>query len=208
MTKKLIPSRVYLKNKVRLLKIMNIFNLPDESVAMTFYGYKKETFFILQDDKRENIETIDEKKQPKITFHQSGIIKLTSKISKNNIVDRITWTGKPFRTIKRPHRMMDILLPSKLFRADKTFKDDRDIILDATSFPNKQLRITLFCTRKSFFDKLKDPHWIDTSEYEYSRSLVRKSLVWTWVLRTSRLDTGKPSDQLYYFIQGKIKWPK
>jgi len=208
MVKKPIPSRIYLKNKVGLLKIMNIFNLPDESVAMTFYDYKKEAFFILQNDKRENIETIDEKNQPKITFHQSGIIKLTSKTSKNNNIDRITWKGKPFRKIKRPHRMMEVLLPSKLFRANKNFRDDRDIILDAITFPNKQLRITLFCTRKRFFNKLKDPHWVDTSECEYSRSLIRKNLVWTWVLRISRLDTGKPSDHLYYFIQGKIKWPK
>jgi hypothetical protein len=203
-------SRIYLKSNDKYFKIMNIFSsATDDSIALSFYGFKKERLFGFQDNKRVDIETINETEHPKISFHQSGIIKLTSMTSKNNNVNRITWKGTPFEQINKPCQMMEIFLPPKLLLADKAgYRKDRDVILDAANFPNKQWRITLFCTHKSNYEKLKPP-WANTSECEYDASLERNNLVWSWVLRVSRSDIGMSKEQeIMYFIPGEIKWPK
>jgi len=207
MSKKDLHSRIYLKNQEKFTKVMNIFSLSDDSIAMSFYGFRKHQLFCLQGDKKINIETINDENYPKITFHKSGIIKLTSRTPKNNIIDRITWRGPSFDQIDKPYRMLEIILPPKLLVADKaTFRKEQDIILDASSFPNKQWRVTVFCTPSGCFRKLGAVQWVSTSECEYIESLERKELVWSWVLRVSASDK-RMSNEFMFFVPWEIEWP-
>ncbi|MFA5097590.1 MAG: hypothetical protein WC490_03060 [Candidatus Margulisiibacteriota bacterium] len=202
-------SRIFLRNKENFAKIMNIFDMADGSVGMSFYGFEKEMLFGIKNNHRVNIEAINEGERPKISFHKSGIIKLMSKISNNETIDRITWRGTPFVDIREPRQMMEIILPPKLLMADhQLYRNDSDIILDATGFPDKQWRISLFCSSKDYMSHIRPP-MVNTSEYEYSSSLEGGNLVWTWVLRVSTSHAGKMDTQeILYFVAGDIVHPK
>lgn len=185
---------------------MNAVETSDRSVVFTFYGFEKEELFIVGKDKNDIIASSHVGK-PKITFHQSGVVKLKWKMLQGSNEDRITWTTMAFAKIQGPRQMMEIFLPPKLLVADETkYNKERDLMLDATGFPKKQWRITLFCTSIEHRDKLKAP-LVPTSECEFSASLEANNLIWTWALRVSSSDFGF-SDRMMYFINGNKKWPK
>jgi len=209
---KRLYSRIFIERDEKLFKLMNIANLKDESIVMTFYGYKKEReFWIYSNDSVDpkEISIINEEINPKITFHRSGKIKLSSRISKDGKnYDRITADSLPLLETKKSRRIMDIFIPPKLVRAEKdAFDIKQDIILCADHMPNKQWRIALFCTEKSSFEALNTPHWVSTSEYEMYASLERANLVWTWVLRTSNSDEGRTDNLKYFIYVDNLKWP-
>jgi len=206
-------SRIFIEKDCKFLKIANISPMNDKSVVVTLYGYKKEEITLIVDNdpvKLSDIYIRKGKQNPKVTFHQSGKIKLVSEISKNKVnFDRLTIEAIPFNKITTPKRMMEIFIPPNLIEAKKEeFNAKQDIVLNSNNFPAKQWRITLFCASKKDYNDLNKPIiWVNTSEIEDYRSLARDNLVWTWVLRVSRSDLEK-SKKLQYFIYGKIKWPK
>lgn len=208
-------SRIFIEKKGKYFKLMNIAHTSDESIILTFYKYKNENAFLFYTKEALNpndITVVNETKNPKISFHKSGIVKLCANISRNKrIFDRISLQAVPFSKIKKSRRMMDVFVPPppKLKEAKKNeFDGKQDIVLNANSFPNKQWRIALFCSSRECFNKLSNPKWVSTSECETYASLERANLVWTWVLRISALDKGKRNSLDYYIFADKILWPK
>ncbi len=145
---------------------------------------------------------------PKINFHRSGQYKLSVMVGRSeDSVDRCTVLGKSLDQITKPERMLEILLPNRLRISNKS-PCDRDIVLDASSFPAaKQLRCTVLCMAKGCFEEFTKHNGciVDTSEMETYQGLEDGKMIWTFVLRVSRNDT-QVSKQYFFFMPGTVRW--
>lgn len=145
----------------------------------------------------------------KISFHPSGQVKLTTKMGKDSdAIDRVTVECPRLEDIYAPRRMVEFLLPKKLppIIAQPT---EGDIVLDATTAPERPLRCTLSCMS---IEKLqehiaKGSRFVDTSIWEAVNALAIGTHTWVWTLRVSRNDNIYP-DRFFIMLIGNVKWGK
>ncbi|MSN25146.1 MAG: hypothetical protein GJV46_04675 [Geobacter sp.] len=143
----------------------------------------------------------------KTSFHASGFYKMTTQIGiSSNMIDRCTIVGPPLEKIVEPRLMMEVLLPDKL-RVSSKKPSERDIVLDATEFPNRPLRCTISCMSKLKFHEIVSfkQRFVGTSKVEFTHVLESKTQTWVFTLRVSREDKFIAS--IYHlFVPGEIKW--
>ena len=140
---------------------------------------------------------------PKTSFHATGFYKMATRIGiSSNAIDRCTIVGPPLEEILEPRRMMEVLLPDKLKISNKKLSE-RDIVLDATEFPDRPLRCTISCMAMLKFHEIVK--LVDTSEIECTRALQTHSQAWVFTLRVSREDKFI-SNMYHLFVPGEIKW--
>ncbi len=143
----------------------------------------------------------------KISFHASGQYKFESKMGLSQEgIDRVTVIGPRLEEISEPRRMLELLLPPTL-PLSLIQPTQQDIVLDATTSPERPLRCTIFCmARDKFHDLAKQNiRFVDTSMWEANHALENQSHVWTWTLRASREDEIFP-DKILTFLPGQVKW--
>jgi hypothetical protein len=146
----------------------------------------------------------------KVSFHPSGIFKMSGKVGKSkSSLDRVTVKGPPLADIIEPRRMMDFILPVNIPSKNKT-PGTKDIILQAPS-EDIPLRCTVFCMSHSEFDKVceavnKDEmRFISNSVFESFHALESETHVWVFVLRASHEDI-EFSDRLIIHLAGEPRW--
>lgn len=169
------------------------------------------THFILDKERGElragDFKEIAPLPNPKISFHKSGICKLTTLVGlTDDSIDRCTVIGTPFQKIKEPKLMMEILLP-KCLKVGHSKVSERDIVLDASKFPSKPLRCTVVCMPTEKFWSITEAktRFVSTSEYEIVHALENHNQCWAFVLRISK-DDKYVSNRYDFYIPGKIKW--
>jgi len=207
-------AKIYIKIKKNTYDFMWANIGPDGSVMMGFCGSGSEKVNFILDKKMghtdaaalHNCETLE---RPKITFHKSGHYKLSTLVGLNaQSVDRGTISGTPLSEINEPRRMMEVLLPKSL-QITMSRLEYRDIVLDASQFPERPLRCTISCIASEHFHKIMESNsfFVDTSDYEFTRALENGEKVWAWTLRVSREDKIAPN-HFHYFLQGEFQWGK
>jgi len=143
----------------------------------------------------------------KISFHPSGQFKLLAKMGRTaDEIDRLTVEGPRLADINAPRRMVEFCLPKKLplIIGQPT---DRDIVLDATSAPDRPLRCTVSCMSIMNLDEhiAKGSKFVDTSVWECVHALSIGNQTWVWTLRASRNDNNYP-DRFFIMLIGNVKW--
>lgn len=207
--------RIFLKKDGHILNFMWAYVTKDGSVLMGFYG---DTFIEsiekifdgrgeLIPGKHFTVVTEEGINYPKISFHTSGWYKLTQKIKKI-VTDRLTIMGLPLKSIKKPTRMLEILIPMNLKKTDKQPIQGKDAIIDITSFPMKPLRCTVSCMHLDEFTNFANTSKIvDTSIIESSAIFEYDHQIWTWTFRISADDKTANVTKFTVFIPGRVSWP-
>lgn len=155
------------------------------------------------------IEIRDSLGRPKISFHESGYYKLATYVGLNSqCIDRCTILGTALSEIRGPRRMMEILIPKNL-KATESQLSHRDIVLDASQFPQRPLRCTISCMSHDHFNKIMESKdfFVDTSDCELTQALDNGKNIWAWTVRVSRDDKMAP-DHFHYFLPGEMRWGK
>jgi hypothetical protein len=103
--------------------------------------------------------------------------------------------------------MIEIILPKDFLYLQTANVTERDIVIDATSAPNKPLRCTVSCMSLEKFAELIPSRnkFVDTSLWEASHALQTITNVWIWTLRASQNDEIY-ADRLYIVLIGTVKW--
>jgi hypothetical protein len=145
----------------------------------------------------------------KISFHPSGQVKLTTKMGKDaDAIDRVTVECSRFEDINGPRRIVEFLLPKKLplMIVQPT---EKDIILDATTAPERPLRCTLsyMSIEKLQEHVTKGSRFVDTSIWEAVNALAIGTSTWVWTLRVSINDNIYP-ERFFIMLIGNVKWGK
>jgi hypothetical protein len=203
-------SKIFIRYNGELCDFMRAMTGSDGSVMFNFVGNGMFTTEAIFDESLGELREgnfIEEKtynKYSKISFHTSGICKLSNKVGRpSGSLDRCTIIGIPLREISTPRRIMEILLPNRL-KITSVVPTERDIVLDGTGFYQGPLRCTISCFRNQAsqptFDRV-----VSTSMCEYSNGLEFNSLIWLFTLRISEQDHVLP-EHLRFFVPGKIKW--
>lgn len=104
--------------------------------------------------------------------------------------------------------MMEVIIPKRLNITESKILE-RNMILDATEFPQRPLRCTISCMSPEKICEITESKafWVDTSECEVTKALGDGRNIWAWTLRVSREDKTAP-DHFHYFVPGVIKWGK
>ncbi len=142
----------------------------------------------------------------KISFHPSGFYKFDLKIKKIN-TDRVTVRNLPFKEIKKPERMLEILLPIYLTQTSKVPDIEKDIVLDISNFPDKPLRCTVSCFPVDSCELFWKSRIVDDSVIESTNILECGNLAWAWTVRVSKNDNEAPKTKFYILLLGKNVWP-
>jgi len=211
-------SKILIKHGEKLHAFMRAYPIADGSVLMEFLFEGKEKVQLVLDEelgevRPTQIVTEESIGQLKISFHSSGQFKLMAKMGKSeDSIDRATIDGPPLKDIDNPRHMLEILFMRDwpLAIAQTTERDtERDIVLDATSAPNKPFRCTVSCMSRTRFEELlvKEHRFVDTSVWETTHALESDTHVWVWTLRVSRNDEESPN-QFILFLIGPVKWGK
>ncbi|MFH1904830.1 MAG: hypothetical protein ABIK53_04830 [bacterium] len=201
-------SKIYIRHKEKILDFLWANVCSDGSVIIGFSEPGAEEILFVVDEKLGELRPRDFKvcRAPgnsKVTFHPSGIYKLTTYIGlTHESMDRCTIIGTPFKQITKPTRMVEVLLSKRLHITEKKLSK-RDIILDTSEFPQKPLCCTISCMpADKYHETMK---FVNTSECEYTNALEHGGLVWSFTLRVSR-NVNYADNQHTFFIYGKIRW--
>lgn len=207
-------SKIYIKIKREFCDFMWANVGPDSSIMIGFQGSGSEKMNFILDKNMGHVEASDIQiceslGRPKISFHESGNYKLSTSVGLNpQCMDRCTIVGTPLSEIREPRRMMEILI-TKSLKVTENQISGRDIVLDASQFPQRPLRCTISCISHEYFYKIMESKafFVDTSDYEFTQALDNGKNIWAWTLRVSREDKMAP-DHFHYFLFGKIRWGK
>lgn len=205
-------SKVFIRFQDEICDFMRLFVGTDGSVMMSFAETGKEILHAIFDENLGELRggdfiernSID---NPKISFHQSGLIKLTCMVGLNkNAIDRVTILGEPMSNVGATLHLIEILVPNELRVTSHTITD-RDIVLDATSMKGCPIRCSVFRMNKVSFDEItrSKRQIISTSKIEFVNALEVDQVIWGFVLRVST-DDKEPHRCLFFFLPGKIKW--
>jgi len=143
----------------------------------------------------------------KISFHSSGLYKLSGRMGLNeDSVDRVTVTGPRLVDISESRMMVEILLPAHLPRTTRR-PSAYDISLDISSGPPPPHRCAIFCMPKQRYEEVLQgtTKLVDTSEWECTHAFTDGLQVWAWTIRKSVNDKAIPSRYLVYF-PGITRW--
>lgn len=144
---------------------------------------------------------------PKFTFHASGIYKGEGSVGLSpNSLDRPTIKGIPLKEINEPIRMLELLLPKRLYQSKHSPKQD-DLILSLNSSPQIPLRCVVTCVALSRFQAI---NWhtaqiLENSIWEVHDALSTNTHAWVWTLGQCSNDSKFPSD-FYVALIGEIRW--
>lgn len=207
-------AKIYIKIKGSLCDFMWANVGSDNSIMIGFQGSGSEKMnFILDKNmghvKAAAIKIRESLEPPKISFHESGNYKLSTSVGlKPQCIDRCTIMGTALSEIREPRRMMEVLIPKSLMLSENQISG-RDIVLDASQFPQRPLRCTISCMSHEHFNKIMESKafFVDTSDYEFTQALDSKKNIWVWTLRIARDDSMAP-DHFHYFLPGEIRWGK
>lgn len=205
-------SKIFINHSNGLCDFLWANMSSDGSVIIGFSERGNETTHAIFDKERGELRPNDFKESvpipnPKITFHPTGKYKLTTRIGlTEDSVDRCTVLGTPFINIIEPILLMEVLIPNKLRISTKQM-GERDISLDASKFPQKPWRCSIFCMPKEHFYQVveKKLPFMSTSGIEATHALESDNLCFSFTLRVSQKDKIFP-DKYYFFIPGEIKW--
>jgi hypothetical protein len=207
-------AKIYIKVNEQICNFMWANVGADSSVMIGFQGSGSEKLrFILDQNighvEASNVQIRKSLGRPKISFHESGNYKLSTFVGLNSqCIDRCTIVGTPLSEIRKPRRMMEILIPKSL-KATESQILDRDIVLDTSKCMHRPLRCTISCMSHEHFCKIMESKvfFVDTSDYELTQALDNGINIWAWTLRVSREDKIAP-DHFHYFLPGEIRWGK
>lgn len=205
-------SKILIKRGTELYSLMWANVGPDGSIMIGFPLKGKQQVISAIDEKLGELRppeviTDDIIGRFKISFHPSGQAKLTTKMGqKANTMDRVTVECPRFEDIYAPRRMVEICLPKKLPMILEQ-PTERDIVLDATSAPERPLRCTVSCMAPTKFEEqiTRGTKFVDTSIWEAVHALASKTHTWVWTLRSSGNDHIYP-DRFFILLIGTIKW--
>jgi len=143
----------------------------------------------------------------KFTFHSSGIYKGEGCIGIDpSARDRPTIDGPPLSEILEPQRMLEILLPKMLCRAEHDPRED-DLVLSFNSNPLASLRCAITCMAISKYQAI---HWesiriLENSIWETHDALASDTNAWVWTIGQCRRDCSIPPDFLVALL-GSNRW--
>src|SRR5574337_711769 len=112
--------KIYIKIDNHICDFMWANTAQDGSIFLGFSNRKKENIlWMINKDRKKlnkgNFIVEESLTNPKITFHNSGYYKLSTKIGNNRQdIDRCSILGKPLNEIVEPRRMLEVLLPCEL----------------------------------------------------------------------------------------------
>ena len=186
---------------------------PDGSVLIGFPITGKHQVVSVIDEKLGELRppsviTEDVVERLKISFHPSGQFKLMTKMGRTaNAIDRVTVEGPRLVDISDPRRMIELLLPREFLLLPAGKATERDIVIDATSAPNKPLRCTISCMSLIKLGEFVNSgsKFVDTSIWESFHALETETHAWVWTLRASHNDNIY-ADRFYIFLNGPVKW--
>lgn len=211
-------SKIYINHRNGLCDFMWANISKDGSIMLGFTEQGSEKTHAIFDKDRGELRAEDfiEAKplpNPKITFHRSGHYKLTTNIGlSENSIDRCTVLGAPLDQIMEPKLLMEILIPNRLKLTDKN-PSEKDIVLEATEFPQKPWRCSIFAMTKEKFPKIVVKfeegqfNFVSTSLIESIHALESENLLLCFTLRVSNEDKSFP-DKFYFLVRGEIMWGK
>jgi hypothetical protein len=193
--------RIYIKKDDTLFDFMWAIRTPDGSIIIGFRFPGTGEAELISDPKlgelrQPDVFTVTGEDELKISFHSSGIYKLTTKAGTDHTsIDRLTVIGSKLQSIIKPRRMSEILLPHAMPQAKKKITKN-DIALDATTAPPGPLRCLIHCMSKQNFNIMEEKNIpsTTTSIWEYYSALESESHVWVWTLRRSANDSTYPNN--------------
>jgi len=204
--------KIYLKLKEGLCDFLWATMSADNSVMIGIkYNVQQKTHVIIDSEKGvlKQGEFVEDEPEnnPKITFHYSGQYKVSTNVGRTKkSIDRCTVVGPRLDQIHKPRRMMDIIIPNKLKVTNKKITEN-DIALDATAFPRKPLRCTIWCCDIGEFHKWdkERSNIVDNSILEYTHALEDGQRVWGFTLRRNPEDEVATKEFIIHVI-GEFKW--
>jgi len=205
-------SKVFIRCRNEICDFMRVFVGPDGTVMMSFAEVGKEVVHKIFDERLgelgiEDFVAGEPIENPKISFHPSGTIKLSSKVGlTQDSVDRVTIFGDPLGNTEVTSRVVEVLVPNKLQVSEHNLTEN-DIVLDATSMQNNPIRCSIFRMSKASFAEIHSSkrRFVDTSKIEFANAFEVGPIVWGFVLRVSFGDL-QPHSGLSFFMPGVVKW--
>jgi len=204
--------RVFLKDGAQLYKFMWADLTTDGSVVLGLSSAEKgeisDVFAPIQGRlSGADLHRLEGDVAAKFTFHSSGIYKGEGRIGiDKSALDRPTITGLPLSEIQEPKKMIEILLPRLLCRAELDPRED-DLVFIFNSDPQIPLRCAITCMSISKFhaiswDKIRI---LENSIWEKHDALASSTQAWVWTIGQCRSDRCIPPDFLVALL-GSIRW--